>query len=358
MRGAGVDATILTADALPATAGFMRTLISGYMPRLADLTLRLPSAVTSGPSSAQGADVYDGVVENVRVDALGASFGAGINDGSAQGLLVRRGSLHNVEVDLGVDSDSVGIALGGIGGPGVTLEDVDATARYTMYSQPQADPGPVTMVARRLRLAGQVPMSVNDGFLELSDSVIDASSAPQQGEFTAVSVADGRPPSPAGLTLDRVTLVGNGGGESAALSVAGQGSPTPTLLRARHVTASGFGFTLSHGEFGGDAVARIDYSNLDLTPADILDVGSGSGLGSLIADFGPGNRGGDPLFRDPGAGNFALLGGSPAIDIGGDDLLAGGPTDLAGDPALATATATATAPPPTTRAPSSSSTTR
>ncbi len=237
-----------------------------------------------------------------------------------------------MEVDLGADTDSTGISLGHIGGPGVVLEDVDATGRYALDSGPQASPDPVTMVGRRLRLTGQVPLNVGDGFFELSDSVLDASSAPQQGEFAAASVADGRAPSAAGLRLDRVTLIGNGGGESAALNVFGQGSPTPTLLRARHVTASGFGHTISHGEFGGDALARIDYSNLDLTPADIIDIGSGSGTGSLIADFGSSNRGGDPLLRDPAAANFALLGGSPAIDIGGDDLLAGGPTDLAGDP--------------------------
>ena len=68
VRGAGIDQTILTANDLPPGAGFTRTVISGYMSRLADLTIRLPSAVTSGPSSAQGADIYNGLVERVKIE--------------------------------------------------------------------------------------------------------------------------------------------------------------------------------------------------------------------------------------------------------------------------------------------------
>jgi hypothetical protein len=309
--------------------GTARTIISGNMSRLADLTLRLPSAVTSGNSTAQGADVYNGLVERVSIDASGASFGAGANDGSAAAMLIRGGEIRHLDVSLGLDTDALGVRVSGNGGNAVDLEDVTTTSPTALYSDPEASPTPITVTGRRVVLHSPSPLTVLDGFLELSDSVIDASSAPL-GSATDFSVGaavyDGRAPDPAGMTFDRVTFVGNGDPYGAALSVAGQGSSPPTFIRARHILTSGFARTLAYQYYGSDPAATIDYSNVDTGPAAIVDTGPPGG--TLTADFATGNRAGDPLLDDA----LGLRLSSPAIDIGGPDLLPGGPLDLAGTP--------------------------
>jgi hypothetical protein len=101
VRGAGIGQTVLTFPALEPTDGFTRRVICGHM-QLSDVTLRLPSDVTTPPnnSSVEGLDLYSGVVERVKVDAVGAMFGAGDNDGRAEAMLLRHGAAHDIEVDL------------------------------------------------------------------------------------------------------------------------------------------------------------------------------------------------------------------------------------------------------------------
>jgi hypothetical protein len=326
VRGAGIDETILTGDDFPASdPGTGRSVISGYMSRLADLTLRIPSAVTAGNSSAEGADVYNGLVENVKIDARGSTFGPGPNDGSAQAMLIRGGEVHGLEVDLAPDIDASGVQVIG----GIELADVKINSPQPFDASPQASPDPLTVRARRFRVTSTDPISASDGFLVLSDSVIDVSSAPPgagEGFVTGVEVFDGRPPEPAGLTLDRVTLVGNGDATAAALSVAGQGAAPPTFIRARHLLASGFGRALAYQNFGSNPTATIDFSNLPQGPGTIINTGPGPA--TLGGDQATANRGGDPMLLD----DLSLPFGSPAVDIGGADLIPGEATDLAGNP--------------------------
>ena len=105
LRGAGVGRTIITGDAFPlADPGTGRTLVAGKYSRLHDMTLRLPSAVTSGNSIWTGADIYDAVVEDLAVDAVGATFGPGSNDGSGTAMLIRSGTIRNLEIDIPLDA--------------------------------------------------------------------------------------------------------------------------------------------------------------------------------------------------------------------------------------------------------------
>ena len=99
-----------------------------------------------------------------------------------------------------------------------------------------------------------------------------------------------------------------------------------TAIRARHILASGFGRTLAYQNFGSNPAATIDYSNVKTGPGAIVDTGEMPG--SLDGDFATRNRSGDSLLLP----DLSLALSSPAIDIGGADLLAGDPTDLAGNP--------------------------
>jgi hypothetical protein len=324
IRGAGADATVLTADP-PTPAWSSKTVIGGYMSRLADLTVRLPSADTGALNSiVYGADVYGGDVRRVRIDAEGAVFGAGLNDGSGEAMTIRGGTVRDLKVDFDLASDTRGLH---VIGP-VDLEDVDITSPVALSSDPEAQPNPVTVTARRIWLRSDRPVTVTDGHLEISDAVLDARAMAPGTENAAAWAVDGRF-DPTSLTLDRVTMIGNGEPDSAALGVDGQGAVAATSIRARHLVATGFAHTLRHANYGGDAAATIDYSNVDTSASAIVHVGA---PGGFTGTFGPGNVGGDPQLLDPAGEDYRLTVGSPAIDIGGDDLLAGTATDLGANP--------------------------
>lgn len=330
LRGAGVGKTIITGDDFPlADPGTGRTLIAGKYSSLHDMTLRLPSAVTSGPSSWTGADIYDAVVEDLAVDAVGATFGPGLNDGAGQAMLIRSGTIRNLVIDIPLDADASGLQAGAIGGT-FDLADVTISAPRAFASAPQAAPDPVTVRAKRFRIRSNTGAQVVDGFLELSDSVIDVSAAPASPDPenfpVGIQVFDGRAPSPAGLTMDRVTLTGNGDANATAMSVAGQGAVPATNLQARHVAASGFGRTLGFANFGSNPSATISFSNVPIRSGSIFNFGTDPA--TLGGDQTTGNRGGEPMLLP----NLGLPFGSPAVDIGGADLLPGAAVDLAGNP--------------------------
>ena len=336
IHGAGIGQTIITGDPFPhSDPGTNRILFSGYMSKLSDLTLRLPSAVTSGNSTSEGADVYDGVVENVRIDALGATFGSGDNDGNGAAALIRSGTVRHLTVDFPANADASGLRLGGSAST-VDLSDVTINSPQPFYSDPETSAGAHGYVtAKRMQVTSTDPVTLADGFLSISDSVIDNSSAPRSvmgyPEYfpTAVAAFDGRAPDPAGLTLDRVTLIGNGGANATAMGVAGQGGTPVTYLHARHVVADGFGRTLAYQNYGSNPTATINFSAVPLGAGTIVN--SGPNPSTLGGNQTGGNRGGDPNLLP----NLSLPLNSPAVDIGGADLIPRGPTDLAGNPRLA-----------------------
>jgi hypothetical protein len=326
--GSGMNSTIVTGDAFPeADPGTGRILLAGPMARLADLTLRLPSVVTSGPSSWTGAQTRN-LVENVRVDDVGATFGPGNSDGEGDALDVRGGTLRHVVVALDPDQETYGVRVS----EATTLEDLDITAStFGINSDPQASPDPQTVTAHRVVIhAKRAPLNVADGFFRLSDAVLDTSAAPPpqsadpEDFVPAVQVFDGRPPDPAGVTMDRVTVIGNGHPTSTAISIAGQSSLPPTFVRARHLLAANVGRTVAYQNYGTDPIATIDYSAVD--PAAIANTGPNPS--TLGGDRSVGNRAGNPLL----GGDLMPALMSPAVDIGGDDLIAGDPTDLRGNP--------------------------
>ena len=113
------------------------------------------------------------------------------------------------------------------------------------------------------------------------------------------------------------------------MSVAGQGGTPVTYIHARHVLANGFGRTLAYQNYGTNPTATINFSNVPLGPGTIVNTGPNPA--TLGGNQTAGNRGGDPgLLPD-----LSLPLNSPAVDIGGADLIPRGPTDLAGNPRLA-----------------------
>jgi hypothetical protein len=126
--------------------------------------------------------------------------------------------------------------------------------------------------------------------------------------------------------MDRVTLIGNGDANATAMSVAGQGGVPATDLRARHVAASGFGRTLGFANFSSNPSATISFSNVPTRTGSIFNYGEDPA--TLGGNQTTGNRGGAPMLLP----NLGLPFGSPALDIGGADLLPGAATDLAGNP--------------------------
>jgi hypothetical protein len=330
VRGAGVGETILTFPPLEPDDGFSRRVICGHM-HLRDMTLRLPSAITpTHNSSVDGFDLYSGSIRNVRVDAVGAEFGPGINDGQGFGGLVRGGVIENVEVRLGLRQDTEGISL--IGLP--NARNLDITARDSgLFTRVQQEPGNPPQRIRDIVVRSRQPLGVlNESDLNsqllLSDAVLDTSRVRRGVETSGLTVINGLPPERIRLRMDRVTIVGNRSRNSAAMGVVGQGQPFPTVLRGRHVIATGFDDTLSFGLFGGDAKAVLKYSNLSLRPRDISREGDD---GRVIKHFGPGNRSGNPRFIDSQHGDYRLRASSPAVDIGGAPFVGGGPTPEDGD---------------------------
>lgn len=329
VRGSGIGSTVLTFPALPPDAGFTRNVICGNM-QLADLTLRLPSAITPGQNSnVAGFDLYSGSIERVRVDDEGAQFGAGQNDGRGTGGLIRAGSLSDVTVDLDPKRDTEGVSS--IGLPQIR----DLTVRASSFGlSSRVDQGPLDppMHVENVILSAANPLSVanetgvNSEML-LSNALLDASGAGKNAQPTGVSVVNALPPEAVGLTMDGVTIVGNDSKGSVAMAVFGQGQPLPTTLDARHVIATGFRESLKFGFFGGDVEVAISHSLADLRDGKIISEGND---GAATTDFGPRVRRGDPRFV--GEGDYRLNRGSPAVDIGGSDLLPRSPTDIIGAP--------------------------
>jgi hypothetical protein len=331
--GAGIGATVLTVPPLPPDFGSTRSVICGHM-QLADVTLRLASAQTPGKNSSMaGIDLYSGSIDRVRIDAEGASFGPDINDGQGEAGLIRGGSVRDLEADLDPALDTDGLRLSG----GITeVSDTTIRSGGTALSgriTRDASGDPPTALSR-LRLHARSPFSLinnsgKDGAFTLSDSVLDASGADPGSEPIGLRFGNSFQPNSLAGTVDRVTIVGNGDPDSVAISVYGRGVP-PTVLNASHLAVSGFDVTLNSGLQGGDVEATIDNSVLDLSPSAITT--DGGGPGSATNNFGPGNVSADPQLVNPAAGDFRLLHSSPAVDIGGPDLIPGGATDLNGAP--------------------------
>lgn len=334
IRGAGIDETILTTPPIDPTFGGTRRVICGHM-QLADVTLRLQSVVTPGKNaSAEGFDLYSGSIERVRVDAEGASFGPDLNDGRGEAGLVRAGMVRNLEVDFDPSADTGGLSLSGGSGETITeISDVEVRSRrHALAGRLATDPADAPTILRGLSLHAHHPLNLinqsgSDAELILSDSVLDASGAPADLATTGLGLGNSFPPDGFSATIDRVTIVGNGAPESAAIRAFGRGVP-PTSLNATHLAISGFDHTLVSQPAGGDVDVTIDHSVGDFSASALVT--DGPGPGSASTDIGPGAVSADPLLVNPGAGDFRLLHASPAVDIGGAALVPEPANDLRG----------------------------
>lgn len=328
LRGAGVGVAILTTPGPNPPLTSEVTVLCGNM-HVSDLTLRLPSDVTATNTAVDGLDLYSGTAERIRVDAPGSVYGPGLNDGRAFAGYLRKGVARDIEVDLDPNQDTEGFEALQM----EEIADIRSTARNGALSlYIETEPGQAPTRVRGAVLRGRGALTVSNSSttskVEVSDAVIDTSMVPPSEQAPGVTVFNGNPPEGIELTLDRATIVGNGAPESAALTVNGQGG-LPTTLHASHLAVTGFPRSLVLGRYMGDSLTMIDYSDIDLGPGAIVEEGPS---GNPATSFGPGNRTGDPLLSDPAIGNYTPLPGSPAIDIGGPDLLASGPTDLFGNP--------------------------
>jgi len=313
-----------------------------------------PGADAGDNGVVEGADVYDGVVERVRIDDEGARFGRADGDGRGVAMTLRNGALHDVEVELtGADVEGISLAGWYVGTP-YELERVDVRADRALQIQanPRDDAPDPVVHARRVRLSGVKPLVVSSGRVELSDAVIASVAPPRRWDddsVAAVEVNNGFDGLGAELLLDRVTVVGEGGAATGqaphhAFAVTGNGlTAEPTRLRARHVIAAGFDRTLLHGDWGGAIEAIVTDSLLDVRegPGSVARGDDGTNASPATIALTAGNRVGDPRFADRAAGppfaerfggDLRLLAGSPAVDVGGEELIAGEATDLGGAP--------------------------
>ena len=176
------------------------------------------------------------MVEHVKVDAVGAMFGAGDNNGRAEAMLLRNGAAHDIEIDLNPALDTEGMQTGYL----TELSNVTVRARRDASSgSTRSRTAP--MRVSRVFLQGSPALSVAnetglDARMELSDAVLDASVASPAEPAVGVHDSNGLPPKTIELAMDRVTIVGNGNPESVAMEVSGQGRAEADRARsqARH----------------------------------------------------------------------------------------------------------------------------
>jgi uncharacterized protein YkwD len=216
----------------------------------------------------------------------------------------------------GVDGQSRPVIHGSFAGP-VVNSDVtasfhrlairqDANSSVALRAAP-LPPAPVTLTDLFVHAQGSDGTAVQvSGDVTMSNSVAWGAGAPGDG----VLVTDNGVTGP---QLRNVTAFGNGAG-GAAIEVADGKSVGATNTIARAAGGAVDLFTAGN-------------ANFNLTNSNFASQSAG------VTVNGPGNQGGAPLLANPGGGDFHQLPGSPTINAGLVDPLAGA-LDFDGEPRL------------------------
>jgi predicted outer membrane repeat protein len=174
--------------------------------------------------------------------------------------------------------------------------------------------------------------------LRLYNARLRANSAGLEGGAINMSYTSvGSPVNAEFLLANSVVHGNNAGGGTGGIVMAtlllGGGMVTPTVVNS--VIASNTGTNATNGLRIGVVPAQVHNSILWDNQGAELGVPSGSSVSHSIFDSagawpGAGNIAANPLFRNPGAGDFSLRSGSPAIDAGNNARV---PADLIDDDA-------------------------
>jgi hypothetical protein len=296
-----------------------------------DATLRVDHVVLIGGDGGMGknSDPFEagragGGVEmrsGVGAAALSATAseitgGAGLGGGDGIAVHGPNASAEVVSSKLQTVESLIGSAIVGFNGARLALDSVEIDAFREGAAIYEG-----SMTIRRSRILSAFPVSVTaSSGTTSSGEVADSILISNLGAAAWVESYDEG--STSSLNIVGSTIVALSSGEAVRASrEAGSGPATATLRNsiARY----------SSPNPGADLVAdggTIDAAFSSFTTRIEEDGGTATAPGSAS------NIAGDPLFVDPGKGDFALQGSSPLIDRGSPGLVGAGELDLAGAP--------------------------
>ena len=257
----------------------------------------------------------------VALSAVDSEFesGAGTGGGGAVTVNGPKATASIVGSKLRGEDPISGYGITGFSGAQMTLDTVEVDARR---SGAQIYDG--SMAIRRSRLQAGFPLAItaSSGMTatgELLDSLVISieGTAAESESYDAGSTSS--------LSIVGSTIIGLlAGAAVSATREEGSGPATVTLRNsiARHLPPLSIIPATDLEADGGSIDA--DFSSFTTRVEE--NGGTASASGSA------GNLSGDPLFIDPGKGNFALQGSSPLVDRGNPGLVGAGEVDFAGSP--------------------------
>lgn len=292
--GSGPATTVLSAPSAS-------TSLSIFAPgsSASNLAVQLPNAPATGIATS-------GTLSNVNVTSL--------DDGSHSqtgAILTGSGGTQSWKegtISLPTSGGASHVALAHSGSPEtIDLEDLSLAAVSTGLFGSGGD----DITLRRVSIVSGVG-SVNQGeHLTLDNVVFQALPQPAPGIFL---LTDPGGSNNGTSDLNHVTAYGNGmNGEYGLAAFDATGHSATVNVRNSILRNFFFLINRSASTTGGAANVNLSYSDVDLIHK--LDANSGGATGAI--NVGPGMIDADPLFTNPGVGDFSLRPGSLAID-GGD----------------------------------------
>jgi hypothetical protein len=309
--GAGTSQTIL---ARPASGNLTVLTVQGTGSEISHLTVQLPAVDGTGiVTSGSLDDVSVTTLDTTNHSQTGIAFeGAGVTEHWSGGsILMSSTSLNHQAVSTGND--------GGV----LTIRDVSVTAGIAFGSDLRN-----TVILRRVAIAAAAGYSASGDTITLDNVAYRATASP--GIFIQVGTNTGQDMH---LSLDHVSAFGNGIAGGVGLGLFSSFNGQTLTASVRNTIIHGFPVMLARST-AGSGVANVnlafDETDIGATVEDDHTPGSGA------TTDGGGNVGGDPLWANPAAGNFALQPGSPAIDHGDPSGIAAGEstTDVLGAPRI------------------------
>jgi hypothetical protein len=307
--------------------------VSYRSPTLSQTALSLDHVVLVGGDGGEGKnqDPFEmgsgGQGVDVRSESAGVALtavaseilgGAGLGNGDAISVSGKSAAANVTGSTLRSEGALLGAGIVGLSGAQLSLDSVEVGGdRYgaLIYEG--------SMTVRRSRiLAGYALSATASGGTSSTAEVID-SLLISTGGTTAESESYDEG-STSTLNLVGSTIVGLAGPAAVrATREEGSGPATVNLRNsiARHLPPPG---TPPADLLANGGTIEADFSSFTTT---LTENG-----GTVTAPGSAANIAGDPLFVDPGRGDFAIQGTSPLVDRGNPALAAGGELDLAGSP--------------------------
>jgi PKD repeat protein len=296
--GSGRSATTLNG---PTTGGAVTLTIAEPSSTVSNLTINAGNGFTNHALHLAG------TVEHADVGVVGTNT-------SQRGIDVMGGPsfVRDVRVNMPANADAIRTEMGTT----TTMEDVTSAGETAIETFGDA-------TVRRAILSAPFALYPRIGTMHAEDVVAATTSDSGRPLIVEAGFADTT------FTGRHLTLIDFGShANTAGVEVFASSGLTATATLSDTITR---GFThdlLRHSPSGGTANLTVDYS--DFNPATVTSTDAGSlNLGTHNLDV-------DPLYVNAPAGNWALQGGSPAIDAGDPAPLGSteSSTDANGQPRL------------------------